>query len=216
MHPGNILVREVPLAPSSVLPPLPRSLAWAGALAQGALQRLGAAVAGLPLPAAIHGAFMEPQLVLLDTGMIAELSASDQRSVVDFFRALTRRDGERLANAILDMSERHTCPEPAAFVGALRDMFDALDPETIRGRTSDVLRDMIEELRRHQVTLKSTVSTVVVTTLVLEGWSSRLHPDLSIMDTLKEVLATDWRARMSRTVDRIMAGDAASGELAVA
>lgn len=64
------------------------------------------------------------------------------------------------------------------------------------------------------MTLKSTVSTVVVTTLVLEGWSSRLHPDLSIMDTLRDVLGSDWRARMSKTVDRIMTGDAQ--ELAVA
>ena len=114
------------------------------------------------------------------------------------------------------MSEIHTCPEPAAFVTALKDMFDRLDPETIRQCPSDVLRDMIEEVRRHQVTLRSTVSTVVVTTLVLEGWSSRLHPDLSIMDTLKEVLATDWRARISRTVDRIMTGDASGQELALA
>jgi aarF domain-containing kinase len=105
------------------------------------------------------------------------------------------------------MSERHTCPDAPAFVAALTDMFDALDPETIRQCTSDVLRDMIETIRQHQVTLKSTVSTVVVTTLVLEGWSSRLHPDLSILDTLKDVLATDWRQRISKTVDRIMTGD---------
>ena len=172
------------------------------------------------------------------------------------------------------MSERHTCQDQAGFVSALRDMFDRLDPDTIRQQTSGVLRDMIETIRQHQarrplrvlcfliavafrrragvsciceapgarrsgavrhtplrpmrpvlhasspthpslfppknapqVTLKSTVSTVVVTTLVLEGWSSRLHPDLSILDTLRDVLATDWRARMSRTVDRIMTGD---------
>jgi hypothetical protein len=66
-------------------------------------------------------------------------------------QALTRRDGEQLAHAILDMSERHTCPDPPRFVEALRDMFDALDPETIRQCTSDVLRDMIETIRQHQV-----------------------------------------------------------------
>ena len=32
-----------------------------------------------------------------------------------------------------------------------------------------------ETLRRHGVTLKSTVSTIVVTTLVLEGWSSKVR-----------------------------------------
>lgn len=66
-------------------------------------------------------------------------------------QALTRRDGERLAHAILDMSERHTCPDQARFVEALKDMFERLDPETIRQCTSDVLRDMIETIRQHQV-----------------------------------------------------------------
>lgn len=49
------------------------------------------------------------------------------------------------------MSERHTCPEPGAFVADLRAMFDRLDPETIRASTSGVLRDMIETIRQHQV-----------------------------------------------------------------
>ncbi len=61
------------------------------------------------------------------------------------------------------------------------------------------------------MTLKSTVSTVVVTTLVLEGWSSKLNPDMKILDSMRDVLATDWRDRVGRAVDKIMA----SGSLAV-
>jgi aarF domain-containing kinase len=53
------------------------------------------------------------------------------------------------------------------------------------------------------VTLKSTVSTVVVTTLVLEGWSRELDPDLHIMDTLRDMLAVDWKERLSRAVDKV-------------
>ena len=57
-----------------------------------------------------------------------------------------------------------------------------------------------------QVTLKSTVSTVVVTTLVLEGWSQQLDPDLHILDTMRDMLAVRWADRISLTVDKIMAG----------
>lgn len=127
-------------------------------------------------------------------------------------QALTQQDGEQLANAILSMSEQSTCNNPAAFVADMKTMFDLLDPETIRSQTSEVLRDMIETLRQHSVTLKSTVSTVVVTTLVLEGWSSKLNPDLHIMDSLRDMLAVDWRDRIGRSVDKIMAG---GGDLAV-
>jgi predicted unusual protein kinase regulating ubiquinone biosynthesis (AarF/ABC1/UbiB family) len=41
--------------------------------------------------------------------MIAELSKPDQSHLIDFFKAMTKQDGEKLGNAILSMSERHTC-----------------------------------------------------------------------------------------------------------
>eukprot|EP00882_Tetradesmus_deserticola_P014647 GHRQ01015584.1.p1 GENE.GHRQ01015584.1~~GHRQ01015584.1.p1 ORF type:complete len:213 (-),score=97.64 GHRQ01015584.1:222-860(-) len=204
---------------------------------------------------------------------------------------LMRQNGEGIARSILAMSEMHTCPDPDRFVVSLRDMFNGLDPEVIRTRTSEVLQDMIEELRQHQVsaraaagccaapcdskeaawmgcadrlpaadavsrtcgvfalvvvdqlvlglcsvlaavlvqhvlfrhrrlsaachmpvmlcavacqvTLKATVSTVVVTTLVLEGWSRELNPDLHIMDALRDMLAVDWKERLSRAVDKV-------------
>ncbi len=65
------------------------------------------------------------------------------------------------------------------------------------------------------MTLRSSVSTVVVTSLVLEGWSSKLDPDVRILETMREMLATDWADRMSRTVDRIM-NSGQTMELAVA
>lgn len=76
MHPGNILVREVDrsggIAERFAL--LLKQLSW-----------------GLPFPG-VREVFRnvvlppQPQLVLLDTGMIAELSKTDQHSVVQFFR----------------------------------------------------------------------------------------------------------------------------------
>jgi hypothetical protein len=49
------------------------------------------------------------------------------------------------------MSEAHTCAHPEQFVVALKDMFAAIDPERIRTRTGEVLQDMIEQLRQHEV-----------------------------------------------------------------
>lgn len=36
--------------------------------------------------------------------------------------------------------------------------------------------------------MKGIVSTVVVTTLVLEGWSTKLNPNIKILDALKHLL----------------------------
>lgn len=76
MHPGNILVREVDRS---------------GGIAERFALLLKQLSAGLPLPG-VREVFRNvvlpptPQLVLLDTGMIAELSKADQRSVVEFFK----------------------------------------------------------------------------------------------------------------------------------
>jgi hypothetical protein len=54
------------------------------------------------------------------------------------------------------MSERHTCAHPDKFITALKDMFAAIDPERIRTQTGEVLQDMIEQLRQHEVSSSST------------------------------------------------------------
>jgi len=66
-------------------------------------------------------------------------------------QALTSQNGEALAHSILSMSERHTCHNPDKFIGALKEMFAALDPERVRTQTGEVLQDMIEQLRQHEV-----------------------------------------------------------------
>ena len=65
------------------------------------------------------------------------------------------------------------------------------------------------QIRRHQVVLKGIVSTVVVTTLVLEGWSSKLNPDIKIMSALRDMLPMSWHDRVTLIVDRFMTLDSA-------
>ena len=38
--------------------------------------------------------------------------------------------------------------------------------------------------------------------MVLEGWSTKLNPDIRIMDTLRELLPANWHLRLSKTLDR--------------
>lgn len=52
--------------------------------------------------------------------------------------------------------------------------------------------------------MRGVVSTIAVTTIVLEGWSSKLNPDIKIMAALRDNLPLDWRDRMSIVVDKFM------------
>ena len=81
-------------------------------------------------------------------------------------------------------------------------LFDSIDRETVRNHTADVMRDMLENVRKHGVTLKGSVSALVATTLVLEGWSTKLDPDLRIIEHMREVLPNSRQQRRS-ALDRI-------------
>jgi aarF domain-containing kinase len=152
----------------------------------------------------------KPQLVLLDVGMVAELTRQDQINLVEFFKAITSKDGAALGYNILNFSDKQTCPEPEAFVDDMKALFEGLDMSTITDKTSEIIGDMMEKVRQHQVSLKGVVSTVVVTTMVLEGWSTKLNPDIKIMDALRDILPCSWTERITRTMDRMLADQAAN------
>lgn len=63
------------------------------------------------------------------------------------------------------------------------------------------MQDVMETVRVHNVNLRGVVSTVVVTTLVLEGWSSKLNPDLKMLEELKDLLPLSWPERVQAYVE---------------
>lgn len=85
----------------------------------------------------------------------------------------------------------------------MKDLFDGLDLETIKKYTSEVMQEMLERIRRHQVTLKGSVSTLVATMLVLEGWSTELNPDICILEKIKETLPLDLNDRLKQNIEKI-------------
>ncbi|XP_020247611.1 ABC1 family protein C21C3.03, mitochondrial-like isoform X2 [Asparagus officinalis] len=58
----------------------------------------------------------KPHVVFLDVGMTAELSSSDRINLLEFFKAVSLRDGRRAARSTLMLSKQQNCPNPKAFV----------------------------------------------------------------------------------------------------
>lgn len=58
----------------------------------------------------------KPHVIFLDVGMTAELSGSDRVNLVDFFKAVARRDGRTAAECTLRLSKQQNCPKPEAFI----------------------------------------------------------------------------------------------------
>lgn len=58
----------------------------------------------------------KPHVVFLDVGMTAELSGNDRVNLLEFFKAVARRDGRSVAECTLRLSKQQNCPDPEAFI----------------------------------------------------------------------------------------------------
>ncbi|CAA7060794.1 unnamed protein product [Microthlaspi erraticum] len=149
----------------------------------------------------------KPHIVFLDVGMTAELSKNDRENLLEFFKAVALRDGRTAALRTLKLSRKQNCPNPEAFIEEVEEAFKFWGtPEGDLVHPADCMHELLEKVRRHRVNVDGNVCTVMVTTLVLEGWQRKLDPGYDVMHTLQTmVLKTDWAKSLSYTVDGLMA-----------
>lgn len=148
-----------------------------------------------------------PHVVFLDVGMTAELSSSDRVNLLEFFKAVALRDGRTAAECTLRLSKQQNCPNPKAFIEEVAKSFtfwgtaegDSVHP-------AECLHQLLEKVRHHKVNIDGNVCTVMVTTLVLEGWQRKLDPDYDVMQTLQTLLfRSDWAQSLLYTIEGLMA-----------
>ncbi|WPT16591.1 Putative serine/threonine-protein kinase abkC [Picochlorum sp. SENEW3] len=179
LHPGNILVHLDKPSDGSVLDFLSRKTGWNIEI---------------------------PRIVLLDVGMTARLSEVEQTNLVSFFESLLSLDGNSIAESILKFAD--SVEDTTGFKSDMASLFAALEPEQLRKNTQEVVSNMMDAVREHGVQIPGVVSTVVITTMVLEGWSSKLNPDIRILESLGDMLPSAWEERMNTAIDQIL-GDRA-------
>ncbi|KNA17599.1 hypothetical protein SOVF_078750 [Spinacia oleracea] len=149
----------------------------------------------------------KPHLVFIDVGMTAELAKNDRVILLEFFKAVARRDGRTVAERALQLSKQQSCPNPEAFIQEVKKSFDFwATPEGDLVHPADAMQQLLEQVRRHKVNIDGDVCTVIVTTLVLEGWQRKLDPDYNVMRTLQTLLfKADWAKSLSYTIEGLMA-----------
>ncbi|GMI72784.1 Activity of BC1 complex Kinase 10a [Hibiscus trionum] len=149
----------------------------------------------------------KPHVIFLDVGMTAELSNGDRLNLLEFFKAVARRDGRTAAECTLRLSQQQNCPNPKSFIEEVEEAFTFWGtPEGDVVHPADCMMQLLEKVRRHRVNIDGNVCTVMVTTLVLEGWQRKLDPGYNIMQTLQSMLLrADWAKSLSYTIDGLMA-----------
>lgn len=148
-----------------------------------------------------------PHVVLLDVGMTAELSLQDRSTLLQFFKAIADLDGRSAAECTLKFSRAQSCPNPRAFIDDVDKIFQFWDTEEGESlHAGQCMQELLEQVRHHKVNIDGDVCTVMVTTLVLEGWQRKLDPEFNIMDTLRQLLfKADYIKSLSYTMDGVMA-----------
>lgn len=149
----------------------------------------------------------KPHVIFLDVGMTAELSKSDRINLLEFFKAVACRDGRTAAECTLRLSKEQSCPNPKAFIEEVKDSFDFWGtPEGDLIHPADCMHQLLEKVRRHRVNIDGNICTVIVTTLVLEGWQRKLDPEYDMMHTLQTLLfKANLAESLAYTIEGIMA-----------
>lgn len=158
-------------------------------------------------PSSKHLFPCKPHVVLLDVGMTAELSENDRLNMLEFFKAIAIRDGQAVAKYTLKFSRHQTCPDPDAFIKDVDSTFKFWHtPEGKDLHQSDCMHKLLEQVRQHRVNIDGNVCTVMVTTLVLEGWQRKLDPSYDAIETLQALIfKADWTESLLDTIGSVVA-----------
>lgn len=132
------------------------------------------------------------QLVLLDAGIVAQLSDSDLANFKAVFTAVVLRRGERVAELILNHARENECNDEAGFKKEMAELVnDALRSNSLslgKVQVADLLSRVFGLLIKHKVKLESNFASIVFAIMVLEGLGRSLDPNLDVLDLAKPLL----------------------------
>ncbi|XP_034444999.1 uncharacterized aarF domain-containing protein kinase 2 [Hippoglossus hippoglossus] len=179
LHPGNILVQSRgPVAgPSDGTAEL-----WGKTTLTDLWDTVVVSVRPDPFPL---------QLVLLDAGIVAQLSDHDLANFKAVFTAVVLRQGERVAELILNHARANECQDVPQFKKEMAQLVDQAVSNTLsleKIKVADLLSRVFGLLIKHKVKLESNFASIVFAIMVLEGLGRSLDPNLDILALAKPLL----------------------------
>lgn len=133
-----------------------------------------------------------PELVMLDAGLVSELSPKNLRNFLDLFAAIVTFDGRRAGTL---MVERCRTPELVIkkdeFVDLIGSVVDEVKSETFslsHLNIGDVLSQVLSAVQRYHVKLEADFVDTILSILILEGIGRRLDPELDLFKSAIPIL----------------------------
>ncbi|CAJ1056188.1 uncharacterized aarF domain-containing protein kinase 2 [Xyrichtys novacula] len=182
LHPGNILVQRFGPLPGSTDDTSASGEAHGKTTLTDLWDTVVVSVRPEPYPL---------QLVLLDAGIVAQLSDHDLANFKAVFTAVVLRQGERVAELILNHARANECQDVPQFKKEMAQLVDHALSNTLslgKVQVGDLLSRVFGLLIKHKVKLESNFASIVFAIMVLEGLGRSLDPNLDILDLAKPLL----------------------------
>uniref|UniRef100_A0A8C3ACE8 AarF domain containing kinase 2 n=1 Tax=Cyclopterus lumpus TaxID=8103 RepID=A0A8C3ACE8_CYCLU len=131
------------------------------------------------------------QLVLLDAGIVTQLSDYDLANLKAVFTAVVLHQGERVAELLLNHARANECRDVPQFKKEMSQLVDHALGNTLalgKFQVGELLSRVFGLLIKHKVKLESNFASIVFAIMVLEGLGRSLDPHLDILDLVKPLL----------------------------
>nr|XP_006133444.1 uncharacterized aarF domain-containing protein kinase 2 isoform X1 [Pelodiscus sinensis] len=131
------------------------------------------------------------RLMLLDTGIVAELKGADLQNFKAVFAAVVQGQGERVAELILHHARANQCQDIERFKAEMAELVTKARMNTValgKLQVANLLSSVFKLLMVHKVKLESNFASVVFAIMVLEGLARSLDPELDILEAAKPLL----------------------------
>lgn len=134
----------------------------------------------------------QPELVFIDTGLVTELSQKNLKNFLELFTAIAQFDGYRAGQL---MVERCRSPEAVideeTFALKMQRLVLSVKSQTFslgKIRISDVLSEVLQNVRTHHVKMEPDFVNTVISVLLLEGIGRQLDPNMDLFANALPVL----------------------------
>jgi ubiquinone biosynthesis protein len=149
------------------------------------------------------------QIAFLDFGMVGRLPHPRRDQIVDLLAALAQRDEHGILNVLLEWTGDTVVDEEKLTADIAGFMFDYENLALKDIRFGNLLNDVVQMMREHQITLPSDLTLLFKALITLEGLGRQLDPDFQMVTHLtpfvKEVILARFspRALMKRSKEGV-------------
>lgn len=138
------------------------------------------------------------RLCVVDFGMVGRLSPQARRHVADVFVAIDRRDSQRLADRVIDLTSPSRPIDRAALTGDIERMLDEYIDASLQSMDiGAAIGALLEVIRDYKLRLPGNLAQLFKALIMCEGLLEAIDPDASFAQHLQPVVSKAIRERLT-------------------